>query len=87
MCEAHVRHVCGTGERLPQEMATHLVAGDEVVARPLGEDPSVEEHVRAVAERERFANVVVGDQDADAARAKIEQDAVERLNHQRVNGI
>ena len=65
-------------------METHILSGDELVARTLGEDPSVEEHVGAVAERERFANVVIGDQDADAARAKIEQDAMERLYYERV---
>jgi hypothetical protein len=66
-------------------METHILAGDELVARPLGKDPSVEKHVGAVAERERFADVVIGDQDADPARAKIEQDAVERLDHERVD--
>jgi len=65
-------------------MATHILAGDELVACPLGKDPSVEKHVGAVAERERFANVVIGNQDADPARAKIEQDAVERLYYERV---
>ena len=69
----------------PQEVATHILAGDELVACPLGKDPSVKKHVGAVAERQCFPNVVIGEQDADPARPKIEENAVERLHYQRIN--
>ena len=46
---------------------------------------SVEHHVRPIAQRERLANVVIGDQNADAGCAKPDHDRVKRLDRQRVD--
>src|SRR6185437_3597218 len=51
----------------------------------LGQDAAVEQHVGAVAERERFAHVVVRDENSHARATEPDHDVVQRLDRERID--
>ena len=64
----------------PQIHITHLLISKQINWCALGEDAAVVHDVGAVADAERFADVVIGDQDADAAVLQVPHDALDVAN-------
>jgi HSP20 family molecular chaperone IbpA len=67
-------------ERIAEETLSHVGILHQLRRSPFGENDSVGEDVRSVAQRERLANVVVGEQHADAALAQPDEHLMQRLD-------
>src|SRR3981081_866615 len=65
--DAIPRPILIQSELRPQINPTNLIIGRQAVGRAVLEDPSVVHDVRAVSYAQRFTDVVVGDEDADAS--------------------
>src|SRR5471032_1601178 len=72
-----IRKLRSHAEVLAEIHATDVGVLDDLGGRPFGQHPAFADDVRAVADAQRLANVVVGDQHADAARLQEADDALD----------
>ncbi len=72
-----------------QSIAEVVLAGlgiHEHLPRPaVAENAALADHVAAVGDLERLADLMVGDQDADAAIAEVADDGLDAVDRDRVN--
>src|SRR5947209_20152228 len=72
-------------ERRPQIYSANFVVSRQALWRAAPEDRSIVNDVRAVSDAQRFAHVVVGNQDTDATIAQMKDDLLDIGDRDRID--
>ena len=72
-------------EGVTQEIATNLGMGSELHRRAVRQHVTIEENVGAITQRQRFAHVVIGEQDAEPRLSQLDEQATLHFDGERID--